>query len=346
MKEIWHGKRWQDLKWFWDPNSRFLLPFVCINCETVISTDTIKSSVGFNEQSTCSVICLTCGKSQVHQPLFANGSPLNIGVICHWDGWQPFGTSSRGCGAIEICVANFKKEKQNHADEVFVVGFVPIYLLPKQNLDPFLQPLMEDTVSVYVSGINVVSLPIDSHDFMSHGTETIRVLILLMTGDHPAQCECGKFLNQGKAGCRRCKIIGQHCNNPDNNQMYYGQNRYHSRFPWAKRKLHEEIAIINSVESEHRITYRKKMASLSGFTGVSILHKYLFPLYGFDVLRDLVFDVFHTVPLNVVKNMLNFVLSKGICKTEDIDNLLKTFPRTSELRNGRMPSQIKKIVKV
>ena len=23
MKEIWHGKRWQDLKWFSDPNSWF-----------------------------------------------------------------------------------------------------------------------------------------------------------------------------------------------------------------------------------------------------------------------------------------------------------------------------------
>ena len=37
------------------------------------------------------------------------------------------------------------------------------------------------------------------------------------------------------------------------------------------------------IENERRISVRKRMTSDKGFTGISILHKYLNPLYGFDI---------------------------------------------------------------
>ena len=41
------------------------------------------------------------------------------------------------------------------------------------------------------------------------GNITIRLLLLLWTGDHPAQCEVCKSKGAGgKKGCRRCKLIG------------------------------------------------------------------------------------------------------------------------------------------
>lgn len=44
----------------------------------------------------------------------------------------------------------------------------------------------------------------------------MRVLLLCWTGDHHGQCECGKFLNQGKSGCRRCKLLGKTLENSTN----------------------------------------------------------------------------------------------------------------------------------
>ena len=39
--EIWDGKRFADLSWFWDPDQKWLLPTRCVSCKTVISTDII-----------------------------------------------------------------------------------------------------------------------------------------------------------------------------------------------------------------------------------------------------------------------------------------------------------------
>ena len=66
---------------------------------------------------------------------------LNLALIRHWDGWQPFGTSYRGCGSLEVSILNMTKTDRSHVDEVYVVGFVPSSEVPNlpEALDPFLQ---------------------------------------------------------------------------------------------------------------------------------------------------------------------------------------------------------------
>jgi len=96
-----------------------------------------------------------------------------------------------------------------------------------------------------------------------------------------------------------------------------------------------------AVEEEQKVTLKKKMASQNGFTGVSLLHKYLYPLYGFNVLKHLVIDVFHTIPLNLIKNLLNALVSNDLINIKEVDELLMKFPWTSELKNGRLPRKIK-----
>lgn len=59
--------------------------------------------------------------------------------------------------------------------------------------------------------------------------------------------------------------------------------------------------MMQKLEEEERPTYFQGMSRDSGLLGLSVLHR-LYPLYGFDVLRDTVFDAMHLLPLNVVKN--------------------------------------------
>ena len=197
---------------------------------------------------------------------------------------------------------------RNKIDEVYVVAFVPVYQIPhgiSNMLDPFLKPLMEDLVHAFIFGYEV-SYPLKTiPEYQSKETETARLLLLCWQGDHPAQCEVGKFLNQGKCVCRRCKVIGKQTEDPKNTHYYYGGNRYHTRYPWGMRILCEEVENMFNVENEKRSSIRKKLASSSGFTGISILHTYLYPMYEFNVIRDTVIAVYHTVPLNVVKKLLN-----------------------------------------
>lgn len=150
------------------------------------------------------VTCPGCFETFHHSMKMARGSPLNLALIGHWDGWQPFGTSFRGCGSIKVSIANMKKTDRCHVGEVYVVGFVPCSDLLKdlpEYLDPFLKPLMDDLCNGFISGYKIpYPLQFTSDEFHSSETEVIRLLLLCWTGDHPGQCEVGKFLNQGKCG--------------------------------------------------------------------------------------------------------------------------------------------------
>jgi hypothetical protein len=81
------------------------------------------------------------------------------------------------------------------------------------------------------------------------------------------------------------------------------------------------------VDEEERTTVRASMSKECGFTGLSVLHR-LHALYGFDVLHDLVFDVMHNVPLNVVGNHLHYYLDEGIFSPKQMEDKLNQIPWT------------------
>lgn len=126
---------------------------------------------------------------------------MNIGLIGHYDGWQPFGTSYRGSGSFEVSVANLKKSDRCKVEEVYMVGFVPCFQVPNiaNKLDPFLKPLMDDLCDGFIEGYKIryhndIKVP----GYQIAEEEIVRILLLVWTADHPGQCETSKYLNQGK----------------------------------------------------------------------------------------------------------------------------------------------------
>ena len=82
-----------------------------------------------------------------------------------------------------------------HTDEIYVVAFVPSYLIPQmriQALDPFLEPLIKDLEKRFINGIplnyaaTVTGIP--------PGPTRICHLLLCWKGDHNGQCEVGNFI--------------------------------------------------------------------------------------------------------------------------------------------------------
>lgn len=58
-------------------------------------------------------------------------------------------------GAIDVSIGNMYKEERSFTGEVYVVGFVPNYLLPKKRpcaLDPFLHPLISEVEEIFING--------------------------------------------------------------------------------------------------------------------------------------------------------------------------------------------------
>ena len=56
-----------------------------------------------------------------------------------------------------MTIANMAKSERSSTDQVYVVGFVPSYQLPKGRpcaLDPFLQSLISDVENIFINGMN------------------------------------------------------------------------------------------------------------------------------------------------------------------------------------------------
>ena len=108
---------------------------------------------------------------------------------------------------------------------------------------------------------------------------------------------------------------------------YYVNFRLQYRRPYQKRLLKEELAMMKALEEEERPTYFQRISRDSGLLGLSVLHR-LYPLYGFDILRDSVFDAMHQLPLNVVKNNVERWISQGYLDKRALNTNLSKMPWT------------------
>lgn len=88
------------------------------------------------------------------------------------------------------------------------------------------------------------------------------------------------------------------------------------------------MQLMSEIAEEDRSSVRQRLSRDSGYTGLSILHR-LSKLYGFDVLKDLVFDLMHNLPLNVVGNLLKELIASGKLDAKVADERLKKFPWTA-----------------
>ena len=96
----------------------------------------------------------------------------------------------------------------------------------------------------------------------------------------------------------------QHVADPDNKHFDNSETLMHRRYPWEKRTLSEEFSNMLDTEIEIKPTVRRKIASDKSFTDLFLLHKYVLPLYHFEISRDMVYNILHNLSLNIVMNQL------------------------------------------
>eukprot|EP00731_Ephydatia_muelleri_P032750 Em0024g294a len=260
--EIWDGERFKELSWFWNPEARWVIPALCPNCKQVVGSQSIKDELGLSPEThieehyecSISIQCPNCYLRFEHKPNVTSGGPRNIALIGHWDGWQPFSTSCKhSCGAIEVSIATMKKSDRCSTEEVYVSGFVPSYLLPNKcpiSLDPFLEILVKELEDLFVNGMEVEYT--GSSEGLPPGKIVIRCILLLWTGDYPAQAQVGKFIQGGIRPCRRCNVVG--AQGSESTHYYYGNYRYHSRYPSDERDLNMFVQTMKDIECEDRPT--------------------------------------------------------------------------------------------
>lgn len=98
-------------------------------------------------------------------------------------------------------------------------------------LDAFLEPFIRELEVLFVDGIEVeYNYPLELIQERRELTErkySLRAILAIFTGDHPAQCKFGGWNQGGYSGCRNCKKSAK-TNKPGpgtNAKVVYDSNR-------------------------------------------------------------------------------------------------------------------------
>ena len=274
--ELWHGKRWKELAYFWDCTKTTLLPERCDACRYIIPTSAIKDALKSScSNSQLSLICPACRSLCIFEPRYMRGDPRNQAILIHEDGWAPHSTSSRhSIAAITITKGCMSKLDRCANKSAQVYSFVPVDQLPREcphKLDGFLQPLLTELEDLYLYGLEVYFKSEIPGYSPADDLAILRAIPLLVTADLRAHSEMGLTSAGGRMGCRRCEVIGQYL--PSSNHYYYGNifYRYHNRS--------EQHTIMNNLQYGQQAdqacstTERKAKARETGITGVSIFYR-------------------------------------------------------------------------
>ena len=89
---------------------------------------------------------------------------------------------------------------------------------------------------------------------------------------------------------------------------------------------------MKEIADEDRCIVHEKLSRGTEYTGLSILHR-LNSLYGFDVIRDIVFDVIYNLPLNIVGCSLKQLIAEEKLDAKEVDERLANFPWTAGILN-------------
>ncbi|KAL3701819.1 hypothetical protein R1sor_019841 [Riccia sorocarpa] len=265
IKDWWDGTKAKEVSWFWDSETTWELPVACSLC--------------------------------------LEGDPRNVTLLAHWDGFQSASTMFRSTWTVETKILS--------AGASSPLPPMPVLFIPNTKGDPSsksdalnacLQPFIEELIDLFINGVevefNYPSELIGGRDLPKRFK--LRIMLVLFTGDHPAQCKFGGFATSGYSGYRRCKMKSRVCNVPNSRVVVYDSNREQYRHPPARKtvsELREAAVDLNACVTG---AARKELSQRTGVTGDFQVWK-LFDLYGSNPSEDLTYDAMHVLALSMFK---------------------------------------------
>ncbi|KAL3696392.1 hypothetical protein R1sor_010468 [Riccia sorocarpa] len=236
------------------------------------------------------------------------GNPRNIPLLAHWDGFQSASTVFRSTWTVETKVLS--------AGSASPLPPMPVLFIPNTKGDPSnksealnecLRPLMAELINLFVNGVDVVynypSELIDNRDLPRRFK--LCEMLVLFTGDHPAQCKFCGFASSGYSACRRCKMNASlHVQHGPNSRpggvVVYDCNRRQYRHPPAQKTVTELRQAVLELNACTTSAARKEVWQQTGVVAYSNVWK-LYDLYGFNPSLDLTYDAMHVLALSMFK---------------------------------------------
>ena len=257
------------------------------------------------------------------QPFLAGD--FGFGVTINVDWFQPYKHTICSVGAIYLTVMNLPRSIRFKRENIILVGILPGPSEPKHDVNPYIQPLVEELCDLWTG----VTMQVCT---ASGGTssEVIRCALLCVACDLPAGRKlCGFLGHSAKLGCSRClkKFSGS-----VGSMNYSGFDR--SQWPMRTNTSHR-----SSVYRIMRSKNQQEQNNLESSEGCR--YSSLLELPYFDAPRMLAIDPMHNVFLGSGKHMLQLWLNFGIIKSTHFAILRDAVDRIVVPSDvGRIPRKI------
>ncbi|KAL3693278.1 hypothetical protein R1sor_006929 [Riccia sorocarpa] len=317
IRNWWDGTKAKESSWFWDPEQTWELPVVCTTCLEVYQAFPVKCQELLahfdNTSRTYDFVCKSCGTQVTSEAKWAQGDPRNVPLLAHWDGFQSASTVFRSTWTVETLILS--------AGSNSTLPPMPVLFIPNTRGDPSsnsdalnvcLRPLIAELIDLFVNGVDV------EYNYLSGligvgdlpNKFTMRAMLVLFTGDHPAQCKFGGFATSGYSACRRCKMKSNLQHGPSSRPggvVVYDGNREQYRHPPPRKAVTELRQAVHDLNACTTSAAHKELSQRTGVTGDSQVWK-LHDLYGFNPSQDLTYDAMHVLALSMFKKYTELLI--------------------------------------
>lgn len=241
--------------------------------------------------------------------------------MAHWDGFQSATTAFKSTWTVEVTVVNGGSKTKTPP--------LPVLFIPPCDddekakrklkiLDSYLEPFIRELSTLFVEGIAVdYNYPAELIDgspmsAIRGNACRLRAILVLFTGDHPAQCKFGGWNDRGLAGCRRCQLNSYTASNSGGGigQVKYDKNREQMRYPPPTRKIEDCKEGATRLSTASTLMERKLISRQCGMNCKTRAWR-LYELNGFCLANDLVYDTMHILALCLFKKYCELLVGSA-----------------------------------
>ena len=247
----------------------------------------------------------------------------NVAFIINVDWFKPFKHSEYKVGGIYLNILNLPRTERYKTKWTMLIGLIPGPSEPKENINSFLKPLVNDLIELW-NGIQI---------HCSSTTTLIRGALIAVSCDIPAARKVCQFLgHKANKGCSRCEFEAQR----ENSRDVTSRMSYFTAVDLVPR-LNDTVRLqANEFLDARNKTEAKEIQKKNGVRWSELLR-----LTYFDIVTMTMVDPMHTVFLGMIRRETELILQDPLFCNESqrvFCNRVKNFRVPYDV--GRLPNSL------
>ena len=242
------------------------------------------------------------------------------------DWMQPFDHTPYSLGVLYLVLMNLPRSERFKRENIFLVGIIPGPNEPRNNINSYLSPLVDELIELWEVGVNL------RHSGSLVFPERFRAALLCVACDMPASKKvCGFTAHNARRGCNKCTKEFQ--------TRGIGEATDYSGFePCRGRNIIDHRRNIEEIQAQTTQELRNAKESLYGARYSDLLR-----LPYFDCIRFTIIDPMHNLFLGTAKRMMEMWLELSLLTRADLEKVQQKVDSTNIPSNiGRLPFKIAK----